>query len=160
MADVTDVAWLDGVETAAWRSFLTAGSRLLQRLDEDLLAATGLPLADYEVLSMLSHKEGDEMRMAALADCVLLSPSGLTRRLDRLVREGLVVRRACPTDRRGVLAALTPEGRRRLEEAAPVHVAGVRRLFLDGIERRQLTTLARVMGLVAERCTAGDPPSG
>ncbi len=153
------VRWLDGVETRAWRSFLTASGRLLQRLDEELVAATGLALADYEVLAMLSHSPDGQMRMAALADCVLISPSGLTRRLDRLTQEGLVDRSVCPTDRRGVFAVLTAEGRRRLEAAAPVHVAGVRRYFLDGLDRRQLGVVARAMTSVAER-SEGRPACG
>lgn len=143
--------WLDGAETAAWRSFLTASSRLLQRLDEELVAASGLSLADYEVLAMLSHSAEGKMRMAALAECALVSPSGLTRRLDRLVRDGLVERTECPTDRRGVLAVLTATGRSRLEAAAPVHVAGVRRYFIEGFSRRQLGVVARAMAEVAER---------
>lgn len=154
-----EVRWLDGAETTAWRSFLTASGRLLQRLDEELVAETGLALADYEVLAMLSHTPDGQMRMAALADCVLVSPSGLTRRLDRLTREGLVDRSVCPTDRRGVFAVLTAAGRRRLEAAAPVHVAGVRRYFLDGLDRRQLGIVARAMTSVAER-SEGRPICG
>ena len=150
MVRTDPAAGLDGEEAAAWRAFITAAGRLLQRLDAELAAATGLGLADYEILALLGGSADGGVRMATLAGAVLVSPSGLTRRVDRLAAEGLVERRACPTDRRGVLAVLTPAGRARLEAAAPVHVAGVRQWFLGRLDRRQLGPLAAALGAVAE----------
>jgi len=134
--------WLDDLEMHAWRSLLRAHARLIGRLDAELQAAQGMSVTDYGVLVNLSEAEDGRMRMSELADRLLLSPSGLTRRLDGLVSAGLVERHRCPTDRRGAYAVLTPAGRGRLESAAPDHVDQVRRHFVDRLSRRQLAALA------------------
>ena len=108
---MTTVLWLDDLEMQAWRSLLSAHSRLMSRLDAELQASQGMSVSDYGVLVQLSEAEGGHMRMSELADRLLLSPSGLTRRLDGLVRAGLVDRARCPTDRRGAFAVLTDAGR-------------------------------------------------
>lgn len=152
-------AWLDEREMQAWMAFLHASTRLLERLDAEL-EDHGLSLADYEILVHLSDEPAGELRMTELAARTLVSRSGLTRRLDRLVESGLVARRSCPTDRRGVLAVLTPAGRSRLEQAAPTHVAGVRRHFLSQLQGQDLGPLADCLNAVvssaespAERAT-------
>ena len=101
---------------------------------------------------MLSENDG-ALRMADLADMVILSRSGLTRRVDHLVAAGLVERRKCPTDGRGVLAVLTDAGREQLERATPTHVAGVRRHFVDHFEPPELEALADAH----ERIAKGEP---
>jgi DNA-binding MarR family transcriptional regulator len=127
------VAWLSRSEQLVWRQLLSVECRLRERLDHDLRAGPGLTLGEYEVLVHLSETNGAALRMSELADRLLLSRSGLTRRVDGLVRAGLVSRRPCDDDGRGALAALTPAGREVLELAAPVHVAGVRRYLLDPV---------------------------
>ena len=134
-------AWLNETEMRAWMAFLHASTRLMERLDAEL-EVHGLSLADYEILVHLSDEPTGELRMTELAALTLVSRSGLTRRLDRLVESGLVSRRSCATDRRGVLAVLTPAGRTRLEEAAPTHVEGVRRHFLNQLQGHDLGSLA------------------
>ena len=139
----------------AWRSLLRAHANLLARLDTELQASQGMSVADYGVLVQLSEEEGGRLRMSELAHRLLLSPSGLTRRLEGLVRAGLVERRQCPTDRRGSFAELTAAGRARLESVAPDHVDQVRRHFVNRLPRRQLATLAETLDRVATepRCT-------
>jgi DNA-binding MarR family transcriptional regulator len=122
--------WLSADEQAVWRLLLAVECRVREKLDEDLRTAHDLTLGDYDVLVQLAEAEGGSLRMSDLADRVLLSRSGLTRRLDGLVREGLVARRTCPEDRRGAFADITTAGRRRLEQAAPTHVEGVRRYVI------------------------------
>ncbi|HTZ08777.1 MAG TPA: MarR family transcriptional regulator [Acidimicrobiales bacterium] len=145
--------WLDELEMHAWRSLLRAHSRLMGRLDAELQAAQGMSVTDYGVLVSLSEAEGGRLRMSELAGQLLLSPSGLTRRLDGLVSAGLVERHRCPTDRRGAYAVLTPSGRSRLQSAAPDHVEQVRRHFVDRLSRRQLAALADALDKV---CTGTD----
>jgi DNA-binding MarR family transcriptional regulator len=135
-------AWLDADQQRAWRALLEVHARLLAHLHEDLVAAHGIGLPDYEVLVHLSESPDHRLRMAELAERLLLSPSGVTRRLDGLVREGLVAREACPTDRRGSFAVLTPAGWTRLQEAAPTHVAGVRRYLIDNLTPAELCSVA------------------
>ncbi len=151
---VAGVPWLDDVEQQAWRSLLRAHSSLMARLDAELEASQGMALADYGVLVTLAEAEGGRMRMSELADRLLLSPSGLTRRLDGLVASGLVERVRCGSDRRGAYAALTAAGRRRLLRAAPDHVEQVRRHFISRLSRKQLTALADAL----ERIAIGGPP--
>ena len=88
----------------AWRAFIHAHARLLHRLDEELQAAHGLSLAEYDALLQLVNAPDRRLRMSALADRVLLSRSGITRLVDRLVADGMVERSACPTDARGSMA--------------------------------------------------------
>ncbi len=142
--------WLDDLEMQAWRSLLSAHSRLMGRLDAELQASQGMSVSDYGVLVQLSEEGSGRMRMSELADRLLLSPSGLTRRLDGLVRAGLVERLRCPTDRRGAYAVLTEAGRARLEQAAPDHVDQVRRNFVDRLTRRQLEALVDALSKVTD----------
>jgi DNA-binding MarR family transcriptional regulator len=137
----TDTRWLDAIEMAAWRYFVETHGDLMTALESDL-APTGLNLGDYQVLVYLSEAPEHSMRMCDLADILQLSPSGLTRRLDGLVRAGSVDRRSSELDRRVMLAVLTPAGRRQLESAAPIHVESVRRRFIDLLTRDELRCLA------------------
>ena len=135
-------AQLDADELGAWRGFLRVHSKLTRELDAELAAAHGLPLSSYEVLLFLDDAPGGQLRMAQLADSVLLSPSGLTRLVDRLEKAGLVRRESCPSDRRGFEAVITDAGRAALAEARPTHLAGVRRRFLEHFSRDEMHALA------------------
>src|SRR5690349_13308353 len=137
------VEWLQPDEMLAWRSYVETNADLMAALERDL-ASTGLDLGDYQVLVFLSETSARTLRMCDLAGRLQLSPSGLTRRLDGLVRAGLVERRGSDTDRRVMLAALTPKGLRVLEESAPIHVASVRRRMIDLLDDEELQVIATV----------------
>ena len=124
----------------AWRTFLTAHATVIRRLDGELEEREGLALSDFDVLAQL-HFAGGTLRMRDLADSVLLSRSGMTRRVDRLESAGYVVRAACETDRRGSMASLTDAGRDRLQRALPVHLQGVADHFLCHLGPDELTAL-------------------
>jgi DNA-binding MarR family transcriptional regulator len=125
---------LDDVELRAWRGFLTTHSRIVRELDEELRAAHGMPLSTYDVLVNLAAAPGGRLRMRDLAEAIVLSRSGLTRLVDRLVREGLVDRERCGEDARGAWAVLTPTGKHALDTARPTHLEGVRRRFLSLVD--------------------------
>ena len=125
-------------------------------LERDLLDEHGLTEGDYGVLVELSEADDHRMRMCDLAGHLHLSPSGLTRRLDGLVAAGRVARVPAPEDRRVSLAELTPAGMRRLEEAAPSHVAGVRRHLLDHLSPSQVRQLASALEVVKRRRAEGE----
>ena len=150
--------WLDDTEMDAWRALIETTSRLLAVLDDELNHSHGLSLADYEVLLHLAAAPDERMRMTELADRVLVSRSGLTRRVDGLERRKLVRREACPSDRRGANAVLTKEGRKALERAAPTHVDGVRRHFFDHLSPRQIETLAATLRSVTVPAHGGQRP--
>ena len=95
---------------ATWRGFLLAHARLERLLDEDLRAEHDLSLAEYDALLQLAEAPGRRLRMHQLADRVLLSRSGVTRLIDRLVRDGSVERDPCLSDARGAEAVLTQAG--------------------------------------------------
>jgi DNA-binding MarR family transcriptional regulator len=142
----------------AWAGYIDSLATLQALLEADL-APHGLTLGDYEVLVHLSESEERKMRMCDLARDLRLSPSGLTRRLDGLVRGGLVRREPSEQDRRVMLATLTPQGLGALESAAPDHVAGVRRHFLGHLDRDDIRAIATAFqkvrdGLDAQCTTA------
>lgn len=147
-------AWLTDQEQEAWRTMIAVHARLVSRLDAELQAAHGISLRDYEVLVHLSEAEGGALRMAELAELLVVSPSGLTRRLDGLVRDGLVKRQACLSDRRGTLAVLSLVGHAALENAAPTYVAGVRRYVFEALDQDQLDQLAATLRSLTEALDA------
>jgi len=138
----------------AWDSFLRAHATLMRRLDTDLERETGLPLADFDVLAQLAAGHG-ELRMTELADRALISRSGMSRRVARLVDEGLVRRADTDADGRGVVVVLTDAGVARLTEAAPVHLRGASDLFVARLNQRELAVLKSVMDRVTVDCTFG-----
>lgn len=133
-------------ELAAWRSFLRAHAHILRRLEADLLAQHSLPLSWYDVMLQLAEAPDQRLRMTELADRVLLSRSGLTRLVDRLERELLVERAACPGDARVTHAVLTQAGLERLRAAAPTHLQGIAELMTDRLDHAELAELSRLMG--------------
>jgi DNA-binding MarR family transcriptional regulator len=134
---------LSPAELGAWRGFLRAHSVLAKALDAELQAVHGLPLSSYDVLITLRTAPGKRLRMAELADRVILSRSGMTRLVDRLEREGLLERDKCSSDARGFFAVLTPKGEELLASARPTHLDGVRERFLTHFGPEELATLAR-----------------
>ena len=144
MATPATAQLLSPRELRAWRGLLRVHAALVKALDAELEQEHGLPLSSYEVLLFLQEAEEQRMRMCDLASSVLLSRSGLTRLVDRLERDGLVVRVACSGDARGAFATLTPAGRETLAAARATHLRGVRRLFLDQVSPQEQELLGEV----------------
>ncbi|MFI5053424.1 MAG: MarR family winged helix-turn-helix transcriptional regulator, partial [Acidimicrobiia bacterium] len=116
-----------------------------------LVEGFGFTEGDYAVLVNLSEAPDRRLRMCDLADRLHLSPSGLTRRLDGLVRQGLVAREPSATDRRVTLAVLSGAGLAALEAASPVHVEGVRRHFISNLNRTQIRQLGAAFDAIRRR---------
>jgi DNA-binding MarR family transcriptional regulator len=133
--------WLDEEEMRAWRGLVETMTSVQAATEADLLAEHGFTAGDYGVLVQLSEAPEHRLRMCDLAGRLHLSPSGLTRRLDGLVRLGLVAREPSAEDRRVMLAVLTPAGLAALQAAAPHHVESVRKHFLDHLTRTQIRQL-------------------
>src|SRR2546425_3219154 len=138
----------------AWRSLLRAHATLMRQLDTDLEKETGLALADFDVLAQLALA-GGELRMTDLAARALISRSGMTRRVARLVDEGLVRRADTDADGRGVMVVLTDAGVARLTEASAVHLRGVSDLFVTRLNQKELAVLKSVLDKVTVDCTFG-----
>ena len=137
-------SWLTTEEMTAWRTYIETYSDLIAAIERDLVAEHHLTLGDYQVFVYLSEAPNRSMRMCDLADLLQLSPSGLTRRLDGLVKAGFVTREPSIDDRRVMLATLTPAGFAALERAAPDHVASVRRHIFDHLDSDQVEALASI----------------
>jgi DNA-binding MarR family transcriptional regulator len=135
---------------AAWRSFLRAHARVIRTLEAELAGEHGMALTDYDVLVQLAAAPERRLRMSELADALLLSRSGATRLVDRLVADGLVERVTCDTDRRGQWASLTDAGHGRLKQATPTHLRGIAEHFLDRLGGDDLTALERMLDPIAE----------
>jgi DNA-binding MarR family transcriptional regulator len=133
---------LTETEMRAWQALLHAHHQVIRKLDVELRAEHGLPLAAYDVLLRLARSPERALRMSDLAQKVLLSPSGLTRLVDRLVARGLVDRLTDPDDARVTLAVLTDEGRRELRKAARTHLGGIREHFTGLLSESQLRNVA------------------
>ena len=138
----------------AWASLLQAHATLMRRLESDLEEETGLALADFDVLAQLA-RAGGELRMMELAARALISRSGMTRRVARLVQEGLVQRADADADGRGVVVALTDAGVARLAETAPAHARGISKLFVAQLDDQELAILERALGNVIIDCSFG-----
>ena len=139
----------------AWKALLRAQSELIGTLDRELQAERGLPITFFDVLIQLSQA-GGRLRMSELANAVLLSRSGVTRLVDRMARDGLVRREACPTDRRSMYATLTAKGKRALAQARPVHLRGVAEHFGRHLSDEEAKTLAAALGRMAPSADGED----
>ena len=129
----------------AWQALLHAHHQVIRTLDRELREEHDLSLAAYDVLLRLARAPSRALRMTDLAEKVLLSPSGLTRLIDRLVAKGLVERRTDPEDGRVALACLTEEGRRHLRMAARTHLRGIREHFTGRLSEPQLREVASAL---------------
>jgi DNA-binding MarR family transcriptional regulator len=135
-------AELSEAELGAWRGLVRVHAALVRELDAELDGRHGLPLSSYEVLRCLSKAPNGRLRMAELAEHVLLSRSGMTRLIDRLEREGMVCRSTCDKDGRGCYAGLTDLGRKTVDAARTTHIAVVRAGFLRHFSEPEMRELA------------------
>lgn len=140
---------------APWRAFLLAHARVARRLDEELRAEHDVSFAEYDALLTIAQAPGRRIRMGLLAEEVLLSKSGVTRLIDRLVSDGLVERSACLADARGAEAVLTERGLERLRAASSSHLRGISEHFLAVLDDGDLVSLERAMTAVARHAGPG-----
>ncbi|NGO73631.1 MarR family winged helix-turn-helix transcriptional regulator [Streptomyces boncukensis] len=148
---MTETRWLNEREMTAWLGFLQATIKVHRYVEHQLKEDSDLSHAQYEVLVKLSAAPEGAIRMTDLANGLFTTKSGLTYQVGQLEKRGLVRRRSCPTDVRGVLAELTPEGHRALREAAPGHVEAVREALIDVLDEEELAVLGRALERVGAR---------
>jgi len=136
-------------------------SREIERRLEPVYAASGLEPGWYDVLATLRRAGPPyKLRPTDFAATLMLTSSGTTKRLDRLEAAGHVTREPDPSDRRGVIIALTPQGRRLVDKAAVKHLANERRILggLSAAERRQLADLLRKLSITLPPQDKDEPP--
>jgi DNA-binding MarR family transcriptional regulator len=148
--------WLDDREVEAWRAVREFGQPLWGALGRELQRDSGLSIADYEVLVVLSAAGNGVLPYRELARSTGWEKSRLSHHVTRMEQRGLVSRQDCPDDARAAHIVLTEAGRRAIERAAPGHVAEVRRLLIDDLTSEQLETLAAVGRQLRARLAAAD----
>ena len=142
--------WLTPEEQRTWRGLVELILELQTEQEEALARTHGISEGEYGVLASLSEADGQRLRMCDLAQWLHLSPSGLTRRIDGLAKQGFVAREASPDDRRVQFAVLTDAGLAKLKSAAPTHVAAVRASLIDHLSGDDI----RILGDVLARARA------
>lgn len=145
--------WLTPDEMAAWRTFIETSGDLLRAIERDL-EPFGLDRGDYQLLAMLSEAPEGHLRLCDLADTLRLTRSGLTRRMDGVVRKKLVAREQSTEDRRVAYARLTPKGLALLKRAAPHHLRSVRTLMIDHLNPNEIRAIASAFGKIAANLAA------
>ena len=138
------VGQLGDVELAAWLGLMYAHGVVARRLEQALQERHRLSLVEHTVLHQL-RAAGGRMRMSDLAGCSLLSPSGVSRLVDRLVAAGLIERTAWRQDGRAIYAVITAAGRRRLEDAAITYGTELRESFLDHFSEEEVRVLGEML---------------
>jgi DNA-binding MarR family transcriptional regulator len=127
-----------------------AHAALLRELSASLVASHGLTINDYGTLLLLSRAGEEGMRRIDLANDLQLSPSGITRLLDRLEDQGLVGKGACKSDARVSYAVLTDAGLSKLREAAPEHIEDIDRRLGAALSEQEMKTLSDLLGRLSE----------
>jgi DNA-binding MarR family transcriptional regulator len=128
-------------QLAVWRAFVNVHAAVIRRIEKDLADRHQVPLIWYDVLVALYQSPGKKLRMTELADKVVLTPSGLTRLVERLEKEGLVRRERTEEDRRGSYTVLTREGKRAFLQAWPTYEQGIRQYFIELLTEDECKTI-------------------
>ena len=140
--------WLTPDEIRAWLAYVATTSLLDGALDRQLQRESGMPMAYYLILAMLSDVPGRTLRMSDLAAVTQSSQSRLSHAVNRLEKLGWVCRLPCPDDRRSTLARLTEKGFAALAEAARGQVRAVREHVFDRLTSTQVGQLREIFGVV------------
>ncbi|WP_145947278.1 MarR family winged helix-turn-helix transcriptional regulator [Paenibacillus sp. Y412MC10] len=138
-------------ELAAWRSFIKTHALIIDFIEKELATEKKVPLTSYDVLIALFEAPGKRLRMHELASKVVLSRSGLTRLVDRLEKQGLIVRERSDKDRRAAYAVLTREGKRELLKAWPIYARGIHDSFISGMNKEELATIHHILENIMSR---------
>jgi DNA-binding MarR family transcriptional regulator len=136
---------MSDTDVAAWAALLRVHAALVPLLDRELQAAAGLPLTWYDVLLELNSAPGRRLSMGRLGEAAVVSRTRVSRVVDAMVRDGLVVRENSADDRRSAYATITEAGRARLRAAAPVYLSGIRRHFLERMTPDESRTVATAL---------------
>jgi DNA-binding MarR family transcriptional regulator len=137
--------WLPADAQRLWRRWLRLNALLPGALHRELQADAGLSLPDFDVLVQLTDSPQGRVRVSDLARGLHWERSRVSHHVTRMERRGLVAREECRDDGRGAWVVLTDEGRAAIEQAAPAHVATVRRLVFDALTPQEAQVMAGVI---------------
>ncbi len=131
-------------QQVVWRLFLTVHALAYRRIDHGLVGKGCISFDDYDVLLTVNEAEGETLRMSELADAVLLSDSGMSRRVARLVERGLLHRNQCALDGRVFWVRLSRAGRRELNKAWKIYRVLIEENFANHVDEAEAKSLARI----------------
>ena len=140
---------LSDAEIRAWEAFLLAHAAATRALEREAGQRLGLSLGEHHLLVQLARGPKEGTRPTDLAKRSLVTKSGLTRAMDRLVARGMVQRIPCPTDGRVSYVALTPKGRRTVTRAAPGHLRSIAAHFADLLAPNEIGTVTAALERIA-----------
>ena len=135
---------IDPEKMKTWRALQWAHTVILRKLEREL-EAEGLPLSWFDVLIHMREAPNGQLRMLDLAGSVVLSPSGLTRLIDRMEKAGYVTRERTAADRRGAYAVITPQGVAELDRVWPLHLAGIQTYVGTNVHDEDIPLLYRAL---------------
>lgn len=142
--EASALRWLDDEEMSAWLPLLRLVQLLPQALDRQLRERTGINHVYYSMLAVLSGQPERRLPLTGLARAAAMSQSRASHAVTSLQERGWVTRQPCPTDRRVQYVQLTGAGLAVLAQHAPGHVAEVRRVVFDPLDRDDLAHLRRI----------------
>ena len=157
---VASTGWLTAPQERAWRRYRRMRTLLDLQIARDLNKDSGLSATDYDVLSTLSENPQGQWRARDIAAQLLWSTSRLAHHVGRMEQRGLVARQPCADDGRGALISLTEQGWAALREAAPPHVASVRRHMIDLLTADEVAALDAIAGKVITHLAGTLPDTG
>lgn len=153
-----EVDWLDDEEREAWIGLMALLIRLPAALDRQLRTDSGMTHFDYQVMVILSGIADRTLAMSQLAELTGGSLPRLSQAANRLEKSGWLTRRPDPNDGRSTLATLSDDGFSALDAAAPMHVAGVRRMVFDPLTRAQVRQLSKITDRILKTPESGPDP--
>ena len=148
---------LTAQELKLWLAFLRSSHAIKQRLAEDMRRVNRISIGWYDVLVHLYHSPHEGLQMQDLAERVLMSSSGLTRLLDRMIEKGLVKRETCAEDRRVIFAVLTEKGQARIEELLPQHQQRIHDYFIQHLTEAEIDVMIPALERVL-KALGTEPP--
>jgi DNA-binding MarR family transcriptional regulator len=160
MPHMSDQPWLTDAQQRVWRQYLNLDRRLQERIERDMHQQSGMPMAYYLILAMLSEARGRSLRMNQLAEILESSQSRTSHAVSRLEEQGWVRRERSPEDGRGQVAVLTDAGWNRVQQLAPGHAETVKRTMFAGLDDDDLTELSRIFDKISVNLGSADQPCG
>lgn len=141
---------LEEKQIDTWGKMLRIHSNSTVQIELALAKENLIPLTWYDVLLVLSKAEGERLRLSDIATRVVLTRSGLSRRISNLEKKGLIRRETCEHDRRGAYAVLTSKGKNELKAAWPVYKSGIIENFLNVLTKSDIANLDRIFSKILE----------
>lgn len=139
------MAQLDSAQNSVWRLFLTAHTRLVDRVEQDFIQAGLPPFEWYDMLIALKQAPDQRLRLSELAETLLVTRTNVTRLADRLEKAELIYRETCQSDRRGAFAILTEAGLAMQQKMWTVYAQSIAQYFGRHLTEKDIKTFTKAL---------------